>query len=122
MSDDNNPFKMLGGAPINEVNTSAPLEERIKSLLGSSDILLFMKGTPDMPMCGFSANVVSILNSINATYKTFNILDDMDIRQGLKEFSNWPTYPQLYVKGKLIGGNDIIMEMYEDGELESVLK
>ena len=74
-----------------------------------------------MPMCGFSANVISILNAMNSSYKTFNILEDMDIRQGLKEYSNWPTYPQLYVKGKLIGGNDIIMEMYEDGELGDVL-
>jgi len=130
MGDDNNPFNILGsekvpvagGTPINEVDTSSSLEERIKNLLGSSDILLFMKGTADMPMCGFSANVVSILNALNSSYKTFNILDDMDIRQGLKEYSNWPTFPQLYVKGKLIGGNDIIMEMYEDGELKDVLK
>lgn len=130
MSDEKNPFNILGsekvpvagGTAINEADSSQPLEERIKNLLGSSDVLLFMKGTADVPMCGFSANVVSILNATNTSYKTFNILDDMDIRQGLKEYSNWPTYPQLYVKGKLIGGNDIIMEMYEDGDLEAVLK
>ena len=129
MSDDNNPFNILGsekvpvagGTPVSETNTGLPLEERIKNLLGSADVFLFMKGTPDMPMCGFSANVISILNAMNSSYKTFNILEDMDIRQGLKEYSNWPTYPQLYVKGKLIGGNDIIMEMYEDGELGDVL-
>ncbi len=130
MSNDNNPFNILGsekvpvagGTPVNETDRSLPLEERIKSLLASSEILLFMKGTPDMPMCGFSANVVSILNAVNVSYKTFNILEDMDIRQGLKEYSNWPTFPQLYVKGKLIGGNDIIMEMYEDGELVEIFK
>ncbi|MAF76810.1 MAG: monothiol glutaredoxin, Grx4 family [Halobacteriovoraceae bacterium] len=129
MSNDNNPFNILGsekvpvagGTAVNEKDTSLPLEERIKGLLSSSDVFLFMKGTPDMPMCGFSANVISILNAMNAKYQTFNILEDMDIRQGLKEYSNWPTYPQLYVKGKLIGGNDIIMEMYEDGELGAVL-
>lgn len=129
-NDNNNPFNILGsekvpvatGEAVNETDTSLPLEERIKALLGSSDIFLFMKGTPDMPMCGFSANVISILNAVNVNYKTFNILEDMDIRQGLKEYSNWPTYPQLYVRGKLIGGNDIIMEMYEDGELTEVFK
>lgn len=130
MSNDNNPFNILGsdkvsvegGQAITESNTDLPLQDRIKTLIGSSDVFLFMKGTPAMPQCGFSANVISILNAMNANYKTFNILEDMDIRQGVKEFSNWPTYPQLYVKGQLIGGNDIIMEMYEDGELAEVLK
>jgi monothiol glutaredoxin len=130
MSNDNNPFNILGsekvpvagGTPISETDQSLPLEERIKALLEAAPIFLFMKGTPDMPMCGFSANVISILNAMNVNYKTFNILEDMDIRQGLKEYSNWPTYPQLYVRGKLIGGNDIIMEMYEDGELAEVFK
>lgn len=127
MSD--NPFKILGddqvpqtgGQPIQEQDKSAPLEERIKKLISSSNVFLFMKGMPEMPMCGFSANVVAILNSMGVQYKTFNILEDMDIRQGVKEFSNWPTYPQLYVNGKLIGGNDIIQEMYEDGELKDAL-
>ena len=80
-----------------------------------------MKGNPQMPQCGFSANVIGILNAMNAKYSTFDILTDMDIRQGVKVYSNWPTFPQLYVKGQLIGGNDIIMEMYEAGELEQVL-
>ena len=120
MSD--NPFQILGAEPINEVNKNADLESQIKEIIGSADIVLFMKGTPDMPMCGFSANSVAILNNLSVQYKTFNILEDMDIREGLKEFSNWPTYPQLYFKGQLVGGNDIITEMFHSGDLEATLK
>lgn len=129
MSDDNNPFNILGsdkvpqqgGQAVQEENKSGDLNERIKNLIGSAKIFLFMKGNPQMPQCGFSANVVGILNAMNVSYNTFDILTDMDIRQGVKEFSNWPTYPQLYVNGQLVGGNDIVMEMYEAGELEAVL-
>jgi monothiol glutaredoxin len=125
----NNPFNILGsdkvptnnGEAIQENNTGSDLNTRITNLIGSSDVFLFMKGNPDAPQCGFSANVIGMLNAMNSTFKTFDILSDMDIRQGVKEYANWPTFPQLYVKGKLIGGNDIIMEMYEDGELEAVL-
>ena len=120
MSD--NPFQILGAEPIREVNKSADLASQIKEILGSSDIVLFMKGTPDMPQCGFSANSIAILNNLSVQYKTFNILEDMEIRQGLKEYSNWPTYPQLYFKGELLGGNDIITEMFQSGDLESTLK
>ena len=81
-----------------------------------------MKGNPQMPQCGFSANVVGILNAMNVTFNTFDILSDMDIRQGVKVYSNWPTYPQLYVNGQLVGGNDIIMEMYESGDLKEALE
>ena len=81
-----------------------------------------MKGTPQAPQCGFSAKTVSILNSYGVPFNTFNILSDEDIRQGLKEFSDWPTFPQLYVHGELIGGCDIVTEMHENGELEKVLK
>jgi len=129
MSDDNNPFNILGsekvptqgGKPVSEESKSGDLNDRIKNLIGSSKVFLFMKGNPEMPQCGFSANVVGMLNAMNASYNTFDILSDMDIRQGVKEFSNWPTYPQLYVNGQLLGGNDIIMEMYEAGELEAIL-
>ncbi len=129
MSNDNNPFNILGsdkvpqegGKAVQEENTSGDLNDRIKNLINSSEIFLFMKGNPQMPQCGFSANVVGILNAMNVKYNTFDILTDMDIRQGVKAFSNWPTYPQLYVKGNLVGGNDIIMEMYEAGELAEVL-
>jgi monothiol glutaredoxin len=98
------------------------LNARIKDLINSSPVFLFMKGSPEMPQCGFSANVVKILNQYNAEYKSFNILSDMDIREGVKSYSNWPTYPQLYVKGELIGGNDIITELMQTGELETILK
>jgi monothiol glutaredoxin len=81
-----------------------------------------MKGNADFPQCGFSANSVSILKHLNQPFKTFDILQDNDIRQGLKEYSNWPTFPQLYFNGKLLGGNDIITEMFEEGELQEVLK
>ena len=80
-----------------------------------------MKGNAQMPQCGFSANSVAILKQLGVSFKTFNILNDQDIRQGLKEYSNWPTYPQLYICGKLIGGNDILTEMYHSGELKEYL-
>ena len=129
MSNDN-PFQILGdnqvpargGQPVTEQDKSGSVTERIEKLINSSRVFLFMKGMPDMPMCGFSANVVSILNSYSVDFKSFSILDDMDIRQGVKEYSNWPTFPQLYINGKLIGGNDIIQEMYDDGELEAILR
>ena len=130
MSDEKNPFNILGsekvpvqgGTSVEEIDKNAELNDRIKTLIGSSNIFLFMKGNPDVPQCGFSANVVSILNSMQIKYNTFDILSDWDIREGVKQFSNWPTYPQLYVNGKLVGGNDIIMELHQDGELEEVLK
>lgn len=120
----NNPFQVVGGNPIleSEQNKSLDLSTRITHLVNSAPIVLFMKGTPDMPQCGFSANVVKILNHVGVSFNTFNILSDMDIREGVKKFSNWPTYPQLYVKGQLIGGNDIITEMMNNGELEETLK
>lgn len=119
-----NPFQVVGGNAISESeqNKSLDLNTRLQNLVNSAPIMLFMKGTPDMPQCGFSANVVRILNGFSVSYNTFNILSDMDIREGLKQFSNWPTYPQLYVKGQLVGGNDIITEMMNNGELEQVLK
>lgn len=98
------------------------LNARINSMIQSAPIFLFLKGTPDMPQCGFSANVVRILKQHNASFDSFNILSDITIREGVKAFSNWPTYPQLYVKGELIGGNDIVTELQNSGELESILK
>lgn len=81
-----------------------------------------MKGNAEMPQCGFSANSISILKNLGVSFSTFNILNDPEIRQGLKEYSNWPTYPQLYVKGQLLGGNDVITEMFKNGELQEFLK
>ena len=119
-----NPFQVVGGNAIeeSEQNKALDLNARISSLINSAPIVLFMKGTSDMPQCGFSANVVKILNHVGVSFNTFNILSDMDIREGVKQFSKWPTYPQLYVKGQLIGGNDIITEMMNNGELEDTLK
>ena len=93
-----------------------------KQLLKQAPIMLFMKGDKYMPRCGFSARVVDILNDLEAEYITFDILEDEEVRQGLKEYSQWPTYPQLYVKGELVGGCDIIAEMHENGELAQLLK
>ncbi|MHA1554026.1 MAG: Grx4 family monothiol glutaredoxin [Alphaproteobacteria bacterium] len=88
----------------------------------SSDVLLFMKGTPASPQCGFSGQVVQILDYLGLDYKGVNVLDNMDIREGIKTYSSWPTIPQLYVKGEFVGGCDIIREMFQDGELQTLLK
>jgi monothiol glutaredoxin len=91
--------------------------DRIKSDIEANDIVLFMKGTPGMPQCGFSATVVQILEHVGVKYKGVNVLADPEIRQGIKDFSSWPTIPQLYVKGEFVGGCDIVREMFESGEL-----
>ena len=98
------------------------VNERIEEQLKSHDILLYMKGTPDFPQCGFSGQAVAALNAIGKPYAFVNIFEDEEIRQGLKEYSNWPTFPQLYVKGELIGGSDIVVEMYHSGELKTLLE
>jgi monothiol glutaredoxin len=107
---------------IETADKTQDIQGQIQGLLSSSKVVLFMKGNTQMPQCGFSANSVAILKHLGVPFKTFNILNDPEIRQGLKEFSNWPTYPQLYVNGKLLGGNDIITEMYQSGELQDYLK
>ena len=120
---DNSPFNL-----VNEDSTptttpshhNGSVKERIEELLHSSAFFLFMKGTPEWPQCGFSANVVTILNSLDLTFKSFDILSDNPLRQALKEYSQWPTYPQLYYKGQLVGGNDIVTEMYHSGELKKL--
>ena len=91
---------------------------KIKVLIQSKPIFVFMKGNKLMPQCGFSNNVVQILNSLGISFETFDVLSDMEIREGIKEYSNWPTIPQLYVKKEFVGGCDIIREMHENGELE----
>lgn len=95
--------------------------ERIKSELGSSPVVLFMKGTPDFPQCGFSAQTVAALRAVGADFRHVNIFEDPELREALKRFSSWPTYPQLYVKGELIGGCDIALEMLKSGELKRLL-
>jgi monothiol glutaredoxin len=97
-------------------------QQRIDELVKGNEVLLFMKGSAQFPMCGFSGRAIQILKACGVNqFKTVNVLDDPEIRQGIKEYSNWPTIPQLYVKGELIGGSDIMMEMYEKGELQQVL-
>ena len=100
---------------------SNPVHDRIQQEVGSNDVLLFMKGTPVFPQCGFSAATVGILTNLGVKFKAIDVLKDPEIRQGIKEFSNWPTIPQLYVKGEFVGGSDILMEMYESGELQQML-
>ena len=101
---------------------SNPVHEQIQSTVDSNDVVLFMKGTPMFPQCGFSATVVQVLSHMGVPFQGVNVLEDMEIRQGIKEFSAWPTIPQLYVKGEFVGGCDIIREMYENGELEDMFK
>ncbi len=95
--------------------------EKIKAELGSSPGVLFMTGTPDFPQCGFSAQTVAALRAVGAEFKSVNIFEEPEIREALKRYSNWPTYPQLYVNGELIGGCDITLEMYQSGELKKLL-
>jgi monothiol glutaredoxin len=95
--------------------------ERIKTELGSSPVVLFMKGTPDFPQCGFSAQTVAALRAVGADFRHVNIFEDPELREALKRFSSWPTYPQLYVKGELVGGCDIALEMLKSGELKRLL-
>jgi monothiol glutaredoxin len=98
-----------------------PDQIRIAELVGKSDVLLFMKGSPLFPQCGFSSRAVAILN-LGAEFDSVDVLQDQGVRQGIKQFSDWPTIPQLYVKGEFIGGSDIMMEMYESGELATLLE
>jgi len=97
-----------------------PVEQRIQNEITDNDVVLFMKGTPVFPQCGFSATVVQVLSIMGIKFKGIDVLSDADIREGVKAFSNWPTIPQLYVKGEFVGGCDIIREMYQAGELHDL--
>ena len=101
---------------------SNPVHDRIKQDISENDVVLYMKGTPVFPQCGFSAAVVGVLTHLGVKFKGINILDDGELRQGIKEFSSWPTIPQLYVKGEFVGGCDIVREMHESGELAELLQ
>tara|TARA_X000001036_G_C20507077_1_gene736375 strand:- start:412 stop:729 length:318 start_codon:yes stop_codon:yes gene_type:complete len=98
------------------------IQETIKKLIDDNDVCLFMKGTPDAPQCGFSMAVTNVLKHLKVNFKGINVLEDENLRTGIKEFSDWPTIPQLYIKGEFIGGCDIVKEMFEKGELNSLLK
>ena len=98
------------------------VSERIKQNIDENDVVLFMKGTPVFPQCGFSAAVVGVLTHLGVKFKGSDVLEDMEVRDGIKQFSDWPTIPQLYVKGEFVGGSDIVREMYENGELAELLR
>ena len=98
------------------------IEQWIDSEVKGNDVVLFMKGTPQFPMCGFSGQVVQILDYLGVPYKGLNVLENEELRNGIKTFSNWPTIPQLYVKGEFVGGCDIVREMFQAGELQSLMK
>tara|TARA_B100001093_G_C26842227_1_gene1021082 strand:- start:2306 stop:2623 length:318 start_codon:yes stop_codon:yes gene_type:complete len=98
------------------------IKEKIKDLIKVNDVCLFMKGTPDAPQCGFSMAVSNVLKHLKVNFNGVNVLEDENLRQGIKEFSDWPTIPQLYIKGEFIGGSDIVKEMFEKGELKTLLE
>ena len=98
------------------------INEKIKDIITKNEVVLFMKGTPEVPQCGFSMTVSNILKELKVKFSGVNVLADPEIRQGIKDFSNWPTVPQLYIKGEFIGGCDSAKEMYEKGELQKILK
>lgn len=98
------------------------IDKKIDTMIENNDVVLFMKGTPDFPQCGFSANVVGILNYLGINYQSYNVLDDIELREGIKVYSEWPTIPQIYIKKEFIGGCDILKEMLENGEIEDFLK
>ena len=104
-----------------EENNTVDVSENIKNEIKSNDVVLFMKGTPVFPMCGFSAATVQVLSDIGVKFSSVNVLDSNEMREGIKKFSNWPTIPQLYVKEEFIGGCDIVKEMFEKGELQNTL-
>jgi monothiol glutaredoxin len=98
------------------------IQAKIGDLVGNNDIVLFMKGSPLFPQCGFSSRAIAILDHLDVKYETVDVLQDQEIRQGIKEYSDWPTVPQLYVKGEFVGGSDIMMEMFESGELKQLIE
>jgi len=114
-------FKLGSNTGITSSASDNNIDVRLKALINRSPVMVFMKGSPDAPRCGFSRTLISILNEANVKYDTFDILSDEEVRQSLKVLSNWPTYPQVYAKGQLVGGLDIIKELKESGELEESL-
>ncbi len=103
------------------VSPQNPADARIAEIVGASDVVLFMKGSPLFPQCGFSSKAIAILDHLGVAYGSVDVLQDQEVRQGIKAYSDWPTIPQLYVKGEFVGGSDIMMEMFEAGELQQLL-
>jgi monothiol glutaredoxin len=126
---DDNPFRIAAapessqalGLPVSGSNPRTAPVDRIQSWVDSSEIFLLIKGTPQRPLCGFSANTVAIIDSLGLPYRTFDVLSDESIRNAAKTFAGWPTFPQIYIKGEFVGGNDILTEMYEAGELQEIV-
>jgi len=125
-----NPFKIAAtpepvqglGRPLTENDGGADPSERVRAMVESSDVFLLIKGTPERPMCGFSANTIAVMDALRIPYSTFDILSDEGIRSAAKQVAGWPTFPQVYVRGEFIGGNDIVTEMYHDGELQRLVE
>ncbi len=121
-----NPFKIAApegvGAQVVEDDRAAPTLERVGRMVNSADVFVFMKGHPKQPMCGFSANTVAMLDALGTRYSTFDVLSDESVRTAAKEFAQWPTFPQVWIKGELVGGNDIVSEMFATGELAAMLE
>ena len=110
------------GIPMTEAGSVADPAERVRTMVGSADVFLLIKGTPQKPQCGFSANTVAVMDALDVPYRTFDVLSDETIRDAAKIFAGWPTFPQVYVRGEFIGGNDIVTEMYQEGELHELVK
>ncbi len=110
------------GMPMTEADSLADPEERVRAMVGSADVFLLIKGTPQRPLCGFSANTVAVMDALDVSYRTFDVLSDEAIRDAAKQLAGWPTFPQVYVRGEFIGGNDIVTEMYAEGELHELVK
>ena len=127
---DSNPFHIAGGspeprfrgAPVDEADRTVPALDRVEKMISSAGVFLLMKGIPEQPMCGFSANSIAILESLDVPYATFDVLSDEMVREAAKQYANWPTFPQLWVRGELVGGNDIMMEMLQTGELQTLVE
>jgi monothiol glutaredoxin len=124
-----NPFRVAatqppraGGMPVQEEDTSAAPLERIERMVKSSDVFIFIKGTPEQPLCGFSANTVAVMNHLGAAYRTFDVLADEAIRAAAKDYASWPTFPQVFVRGEFIGGNDIVTELFHSGDLRRTIE
>ena len=110
------------GQPVSEADLNASPADRVQSMVVSCPVFAMIKGTPQRPLCGFSANTVAVLDALDVPYRTFDVLSDESIRQAAKDYADWPTFPQVYIRGQFVGGNDIVTEMHASGELRSMVE